>query len=113
MAAACCGTAAGFTGTGNIKSRDAPGNLAQVGVHVYVSEDFYNWRDAGIAFDVRNSGDPLLRPGCVIERPKVLFCPGTGRFVMYFHFEKDDTYQDAAVGIAVADRRPDRSGSSG
>lgn len=88
---------------GEHKVAGRAGNLAQVGVHVYVSEDFYNWRDAGIAFDVRNSGDPLLRPGCVIERPKVLFCPGTGRFVMYFHFEKDDTYQDAAVGIAVAD----------
>ena len=71
---------------GEHKVAGRAGNLAQVGVHVYVSEDFYNWRDAGIAFDVRNSGDPLLRPGCVIERPKVLFCPGTGRFVMYFHF---------------------------
>ena len=88
---------------GEHKVEGRRGNLARVGVHVYVSDDYYNWRDAGIAFDVKNSGSTAVRPGCVIERPKVLFCPRTGKFVMYFHFERDSSYQDASIGIATAD----------
>lgn len=76
------------------------GNLAWVGVHVYVSEDLANWEDAGIAFDIRNGGP--LRPGCVIERPKVVRNPA-GKFVMWFHLERDNTYSDALQAVAVAD----------
>lgn len=45
------------------------GNLAWVGVHVYISDDLVHWRDAGIAFDIRVRG-PLPGPGCVVNAPK-------------------------------------------
>ncbi len=77
------------------------GNLAWVGVHVYISDDLVHWRDAGIAFDIRDGGP--LRPGCVIERPKVVRNL-TGKFVMWFHLERDCTYSDARQAVAVADR---------
>ncbi len=80
------------------------GNRAHVGVHVYESEDLYNWCDRGIALDIRDGRIPELPPGCVIERPKVLEAAATGRFVMYFHFESGAGYRDAATGIAVAER---------
>ena len=33
-----------------------------------------------------------LEEGCVIERPKVVYCPKTGKFVMYFHLELKTDY---------------------
>ena len=88
---------------GEHKIAGSEGNLAHVGVHVYCSEDLYNWHDCGIAFDIRSC--PRLIPGInIIERPKVLYCAVTGKFVMWFHFEARITYTAAEVGIAVADK---------
>ncbi|MBS1455240.1 MAG: beta-glucanase, partial [Lentisphaeria bacterium] len=86
---------------GEHKVAGTRGNLAWVGVHVYRSDDLVHWCDAGIAFDIRNGGS--LLPGCVIERPKVVRSPA-GKFVMWFHLERDCTYSDARQAVAVADR---------
>ncbi len=87
---------------GEHKTGGTAGNLAWVGVHVYSSEDLINWRDDGIAFDLRqNEGE--VKAGCVLERPKVLRSPATGKYVMWFHFEYDKSYSDAMLGVAVAD----------
>ena len=88
---------------GEHKIEGTAGNSAQVGVHVYVSDDLYNWRDGGIALDIRDNRVPELPTGCVLERPKVLRSRTTGQFVMHFHFESDKRYDDAAIGFAVAD----------
>ncbi len=82
---------------GEHKTEGSRGNLAWVGVHVYKSEDLLHWHDAGIAFDVHE-----LKPGCVIERPKVVRNPA-GKFILWFHLEMDNTYADAMLGIAVSD----------
>lgn len=81
------------------------GNTAQVGVHVYASEDLYNWRDAGVALAVvEEAGHPIER-GCILERPKVVRSGVTGRFVMWFHLEpKGMGYLGAQVGVAEAER---------
>ena len=34
-----------------------------------------------------NDPDSEIARGCVLERPKVVFCPATGMFVMWFHLE--------------------------
>jgi hypothetical protein len=88
---------------GEHKIAGTAGNVAQVGVHVYVSEDLYNWRDGGIALDIRDGRVPELPVGCILERPKVLRARSSGQFVMFFHFESDKRYDDAAIGFAVAD----------
>ncbi|MPM53174.1 hypothetical protein SDC9_99939 [bioreactor metagenome] len=63
-----------------------------------------NWRDAGIAFDLRDGRQPGLNPGCVIERPKVVR-NAAGKFVMRFHLERNgNAYSDAMQGVATADR---------
>lgn len=80
------------------------GNKAFVGVHVYSSGNLTNWKDCGIALDIRNNRIPELRESCIIERPKVLFCGKTGKFVLWFHYEDGDgTYHQAMCGVAVAD----------
>ena len=88
---------------GEHKIGGTAGNRAWVGVHVYSSTDLRRWDDRGLALDIRDGRIPELVPGCVIERPKVIFRAATGKFVMYFHYEGLAGYSFAGVGTAVAD----------
>jgi hypothetical protein len=89
---------------GEHKIAGEAGNVAQVGVHAYASRDLYNWTDAGIALAVSDDPQSPITRGCILERPKVLFNRGTGKFVMWFHLEpKDAGYAGALSGVAVAD----------
>ena len=88
------------------------GNVAHgSAVHCYSSINLVDWTDEGAALltEMREGHD--IEDGCVIERPKVVYCPKTGKFLMYFHLElkagSDDAgyrYGSARVGIAVNDR---------
>jgi len=88
---------------GEHKIEGTAGNHAHVGVHVYSSEDLYSWRDEGIALSVSEDPASEIHKDCVLERPKVVFCKSTGKFVMWFHLESDEKYCGAKTGIAVAD----------
>jgi hypothetical protein len=75
------------------------------GVGCYSSGDLLNWKNEGLALMVINDSASLLQPGCVIERPKVLFNKKTGKFVMWFHHElKGQGYKAALTGVAVSDK---------
>ena len=93
---------------GEHKIEGEAGNWAHVGVHVYSSEDLYNWHDDGVALATTQAeSDHPLRAGCIIERPKVLYCSQTGKFVMWFHYEAAHPERKRlthAAGIAVADQ---------
>lgn len=75
------------------------------GVRVYASSDLANWEDLGRALEMSDEpGHPLER-GSATERPKVLYCRKTGRFVMWFHHElKGRGYGAAHAAVALADR---------
>lgn len=89
---------------GEHKLEGRRGNRAWVGVHCYSSTDLYSWRDEGIALPVSTDPESDIAEGCVIERPKVIYCRRTGRFVMWFHLElKDRGYSAARSGVAVSD----------
>ena len=90
---------------GEHKVRGAIGNTAQVGVRVYSSGNLVDWRDEGVALRVEPEGSGSdLEKGCILERPKVLYCARTGQFVMYFHLElKGQGYAAARTGIAVSE----------
>jgi hypothetical protein len=84
------------------------GNQAWVGVHAYSSDDLYNWTDEGIAFSIADNLNEDIFPTCIIERPKVLFCEKTGKFVMWFHYdirgsELKGTKLPGSYGVAVSD----------
>lgn len=89
---------------GEHKTAGEAGNCAEVGINCYSSVDLYNWKNEGIALAVSAGvGHPLER-GCILERPKVLFNAGTGKFVMWVHLEeKGNNYASAMVAVAVAD----------
>lgn len=90
---------------GEHKIAGEAGNQAHVGVSVYASTDLLNWRPLGVALTVSDDPASDITRGCVLERPKVLFCAATGKFVMWFHLElKGQGYRAARVGVATADR---------
>ncbi|MBW3079201.1 family 43 glycosylhydrolase [Bifidobacterium simiiventris] len=78
----------------------ANGNLFQ-GVCCYTTQDFVHWMSHGIVFEVQEDGSALAADR-IGERPKVLHCPTTGKYVMYIHAETPD-YMYAHIGVAVAD----------
>lgn len=84
------------------------GNLFQ-GVCCYTTTDFIAWRSHGIVLDVQEDGSALAADR-IGERPKVLHCPATGKYVMYIHAETPD-YGYAHIGVAVADAPTYRSHS--
>lgn len=91
---------------GEHKIEGTKGNNAHVGVHVYASKDLYNWHDMGIALKV-DEDDPAspIAKGCILERPKVVYCRKTKKFVMWFHLElKGQGYSAAQSGVAVASK---------
>jgi beta-xylosidase len=81
------------------------GNTAQVGVHVYASQNLYEWKDLGIALKVTEDDENSdIAKGCILERPKVIYNEKTGKFVMWFHLElKGKGYDEARSGVAVSD----------
>ncbi len=88
---------------GEHKIAGVAGNKAEVGVHVYSSNDLYNWTDRGIALKVEGDDSDIAK-GCILERPKVIYNPKTKKFVMWFHLElKGKKYDSARSGVATAD----------
>ena len=80
------------------------GDTARVGVMCYSSTDLYNWRNEGVALGVSNNPAHELAPGCRIERAKVVYSSGTGKYVMWFHLELGgEGYSFARSGVAVSD----------
>ncbi len=74
------------------------------GVSCYSSKDLLNWKNEGLVLRVISDTASLLLPGCVIERPKVIYNKKTGKFVMWFHHElKGQGYKAAMTGVAVSD----------
>lgn len=76
----------------------------QKGVSCYSSPDLLTWKDEGIALEVVSDTTSSLRKGCTIERPKCVYCPATGKYVLWFHHElKGRGYAAAQCGVAVSD----------
>ena len=74
---------------------------AFVGFNCYSSTDLYNWKFESIALPVQPSGK--LGANRVGERPKVMKCPGTGKYVMYMHVDTLG-YIDQFLGYATANK---------
>lgn len=103
------------------------------GIHVYSSEDLYNWDDEGVVLRTMESmsqfeEDEYFRSlysdytqeqkeavfvdidknNCVMERPKMLYNEKTGKYVIWFHADgrypgSDADYGKAKAGIAISD----------
>ncbi|MCU0794888.1 MAG: family 43 glycosylhydrolase [Akkermansiaceae bacterium] len=83
----------------------------EAGVRCYTSKDLLNWTDAGLVLSVTSEGQhPEVRDAGILDRPKVIYHPGTRKFVMYFKLYPPGAAGDmvgtevAYVGVATADR---------
>lgn len=86
------------------ENRPTRGFTTEVGVEVYSSSDLMNWEDEGVALAVSEEAGHDIERGCIMERPKVVRNPKTGKFVMLFHLElKGKGYAAARVGFAESD----------
>ena len=88
---------------GEHRGEGRPGK-GQRGVACYTSTDLRNWTNRGIVLSVTDEAGSPIEEGCIIERPKVIYCPATGQFVMWFHNElKGQGYAAAQAGVATSD----------
>lgn len=74
------------------------------GIALYTSRDLRTWHNEGLV--LKASSDTLsdIALGCIMERPKVVKNPKTGKYVMIFHLElRGKGYAAARTGFAVAD----------
>lgn len=88
---------------GEHRGEGRPGK-GQRGVACYSSTDLHNWKNEGIVLAVVDEPGSPIEEGCIIERPKVIYNPSTGKFVMWFHNElKGQGYGAAQAGTAISD----------
>jgi hypothetical protein len=88
---------------GEFKGMGKEGAKAMDGVSCYSSKDLYSWKNEGLALKMVADTNSLLQPGCILERPKVIYNAKTKKFVMWFHHElKNKGYSAALTGLAVA-----------
>lgn len=88
---------------GEFKTAGPGGNVANVGISCYSSNDLYHWKNEGIALKVSQDPASEIVAGSVIERPKVLYNAKTKTYVMWFHLElKGQGYSAARAGVATS-----------
>ena len=86
------------------ENRSDNGPVSSMGVSCYTSKNLKDWTDRGLVMPVSDVKGSDIEAGCIIERPKVVHNPKTGKFVMWFHLElKGRGYSAARYGIAVSD----------
>jgi len=85
---------------GEFKRKDGK---ARDGISCYSSTNLVEWKSEGIVLAVVDRRDSEIRPGCIMERPKVIYNEKTGTYVMWFHLElKGKGYTSARTGVAVS-----------
>ncbi len=78
--------------------------VSQDGVACYTSTDLLTWQNRGLVLTPSSDTTQILSLGDLMERPKVVFCKATGKYVMLFHHElRGKGYAAAKVGFAQAD----------
>ena len=74
-----------------------------IGIPCYSSENLVDWHNEGIVLKAdENDPESRLYYKNIIERPKVIYCEKTNKFVMWFHLD-DSNYAFARAGLAISD----------
>lgn len=73
-----------------------------VGISCYSSQDLLNWKHQGTCLPSESMPHQFQAPG-VVERPKVIYCRKTRKFVMWMHLETAERYHFASAGVATSD----------
>ncbi len=85
-----------------------PSPVKSNGIVCYSSKDLYNWKLEGMAYKcpevALRSDYQDMNYGRTLERPKVMFCPNTGKYVMWVHWENGSGYAASRVAILYSDK---------
>lgn len=78
------------------------------GIVCYSSDDMYNWKYECMAYKCPEqplrSDNQDMNYGRTLERPKVMYCPNTGKYAMWVHWENGSGYAASRVAILYADK---------
>ncbi len=85
-----------------VREANAGKNYLGGGVSAYRSIDLIRWKSIGTVLACCDDPQHDLYFGKVLERPKVIYNPGTKKFVMWMHVDSPD-YRYARAGVAIAD----------
>ena len=86
-----------------VENRPGAYEVDVVGVSCYSSRDLVNWKYEGLVLEAdRDNPESYIHTSKILERPKVIFCEKTGRFVLWMHIDSADRCF-AGVGIATSD----------
>ena len=72
------------------------------GIRWYTSKDLYNWEDQGFLIPPSDDLNEPLHPTYCIDRPHILFCAKTGKYVCWIKIMASETAQ--FMTILEADR---------
>jgi len=71
------------------------------GVRMYRSHDLYNWEDLGVVMppDTYNEDSPL-HPSQCMDRPHIIYCKATNKYVLWMKIMGKDTIQYQVIALA-------------
>ncbi len=88
---------------GEHRVENIPGT-SEDGIALYTSRDLRSWQYKGLVLKAVNDTTSDIALGCIMERPKVVHNPQTGKYVMIFHLElRGKGYAAARAAFAVSD----------
>ena len=84
------------------------GQMTDVGVVMYESEDLLNWRYEGVILEVSTDPESELYAPMRFERPKIIYNEKTRKYVLWCHYVKypgnhGDGVGEADLGVAICD----------
>ena len=87
----------------NKEKTDGKGTIWHWGVRLYISSDLYNWEDKGLIIPpTPNDLTSPLHPTYCMDRPHILYCPNTGKYVAWLKIMGEGDTQ--FMTILTADR---------
>jgi hypothetical protein len=89
---------------GENKEKSLPGSgVWHYGVRMYRSKDLYNWEDMGLVLPpVLDDLDNPLHPSQCMDRPHILFCAHTRKYVLWMKIMGKDGIQFQTIATADA-----------
>ena len=89
---------------GENKENTLPGSgIWHYGVRMYKSKDLYNWEDIGLVLPpVLNDPENPLHPAQYMDRPHILYCAKSRKFVLWMKIMGKDDVQFQTIATANA-----------